>query len=87
MSVDIEGGELEACKSLLTFGIKPWIICVEQLGVNATTVFQTPLYDVMVTEGYELWARTFLSSIFVHRSALELLKSPYCAELKELSYS
>ena len=85
LNIDIEGGELEACAALFSLGMKPWVICVEQLGINASNACTTALHKLVTQAGYELYSRTFLSSIYLLRESCSQLTSPYLEEYRKLS--
>jgi hypothetical protein len=57
------------------------MICVEDLGVSINNIDNSELHKIMSTNGYEIVAKTFLSSIYFRNEMLPQLRSPYIKEL------
>lgn len=82
LNIDIEGAEHEILLNLLKENVYPWVICVEEIGKYAEGIVKEGSTCKLLKEhSYLFVCRTFLSSIYVHSSAFEKLKSPYLKDL------
>lgn len=82
LNIDIEGEELNILESFIEKGIKPWIICVEEISQYADNIVKnSKIYNLLNKNSYLLMGRTFLSSIYVNNSVIDKFKSPYVKEL------
>jgi FkbM family methyltransferase len=69
LSIDIEGSELDVLKTL-DFDTCPIpIICVETCLYSTNHIFQknSAIIDFMLTKNYEVYADTYVNTIFVHK--------------------
>lgn len=80
LSIDVEGLEMNILTSFFETKILPWVICVEDLGYLAQDLPSTSIHKLMVSNGYKLGMRTFLSSIYILESRISSLKSPFTSE-------
>ena len=69
-------------EDFFSWSVRPWIVCVEEIGVLAENIENGEIYKLMKNNGYILGSRTFLSSIYVLESKLDSLPSHYIKELK-----
>jgi|TARA_S200000501_G_scaffold350569_1_gene367695 FkbM family methyltransferase len=82
LNLDIEGFEIDILEDFFSCSVRPWIVCVEEIGVLAENIENGEIYKLMKNNGYILGSRTFLSSIYVLESKLDSLPSHYIKELK-----
>ena len=82
LNLDIEGFEIDILEDLFSVRSYPWVVCVEELGKTAETLNNGDIHQLMTSNGYMLGARTFLSSIYILKSIIGRLPSPYVKELK-----
>ena len=80
LSIDVEGMEKKILSSFFKSRILPWVVCVEDLGYLAQDIPKTSIHKLMVQNGYKLGMRTFLSSIYILKSKIQYLKSPFTNE-------
>lgn len=64
MSVDVEGLELAVLRSNDWGACRPDYVLVEQMGRTVAALQREPLHQYMVTQGYELFAKTVNTSIY-----------------------
>lgn len=81
LNLDIEGFEINILNDFFSCNIYPWVVCVEEIGHTAETLKNGKVYRLMKDKGYILGSRTFLSSIYILKSKLISLPSPYIKEL------
>jgi len=80
LSIDVEGMEKSILTSFFEIKILPWVVCVEDLGYLAEDIPSTSMHELMVSNGYKIGMRTFLSSIYILKSKISNLKSPFTDE-------
>lgn len=73
MSLDIEGEEVNVLNSVCSFLVKPKIICVETVEYAETGMPKKTLEikDILESNGYFLFADTYINSIFVQKCLWE----------------
>jgi len=81
LNLDTEGLELEIILAFFHKKIFPWMICVEDLGTSIYNLHSSDIHEVMSKNGYEIIAKTFLSSIYFRNEMLPKLPSPFIKEL------
>jgi FkbM family methyltransferase len=73
VSIDVEGLELEIIKEFIRKDIFPWVFCVEELSYTLVDIKTSEIYEFLINNGYVLISRTFLSSVYILKSALPKL--------------
>jgi len=71
MSVDTEGHDLHVLKSNDWSKYRPNILLVEENNKNLETIFSGELYKFVKEQGYNLFAKTFNTLVFVDKSVKE----------------
>ncbi|MFA6601250.1 MAG: FkbM family methyltransferase [Candidatus Paceibacterota bacterium] len=65
MSIDVEGHELEVLKSNNWSKYRPTVILVEILDFDMIRPSQSEIFNLLVSLGYKLYAKTGLTNIFI----------------------
>jgi len=80
LNIDTEGFEAEIMNDFLLLGIKPWVVCAEDLG-RLIDDKESELGLIMKAHNYRLVAKTFLSAIYIRADIIQELPSQILREL------
>lgn len=64
LSIDVEGLDFDVIKSINIRKYRPRVILVEMLGASLTDLQQDPIYNLLVSENYELYSKAVNTVIF-----------------------
>lgn len=76
VSLDVEGLDLEVLRSIDFARYRPHVFCVETIsyaGDDGGGVKNTEIHDLMLQNGYRLYADTYINSIYVAESSWRTL--------------
>ena len=65
VSIDVEGMDLEVLSTFDFSAWKPTVMVIEDIGLNLSDPAQSPIYNLLIRQGYRLFSHAIISSIYI----------------------